>query len=208
MKTIVLASRKGGAGKTTLSCHLAVEAERAGEGPVALIDTDRMAGLAKWWEARAAETPALVRADPDLPTALAASRALDARYVVVDTAPAAGVSVEEAVRFADLVLVPVLPSPDDLRAIGETIGLIERARRPMVFVINRVKPRTRLANEAVIALSQHGTVAPVMVSDRIAYAAAKTDGLVAQELAGEGRAGEEMAELWAYVRRQAEKVTL
>jgi chromosome partitioning protein len=40
MQTIVLASQKGGAGKTTTARHLAVEAERQGEGPVALIDTD------------------------------------------------------------------------------------------------------------------------------------------------------------------------
>ena len=48
MRTIILASRKGGAGKTTLTCHLAVEAERRGHGPVGIIDTDDMAGLAKW----------------------------------------------------------------------------------------------------------------------------------------------------------------
>ena len=55
MRTITLASRKGGAGKTTLTCHLAVEAERQGHGPVGIIDTDEMAGLAKWWDVRVAE---------------------------------------------------------------------------------------------------------------------------------------------------------
>lgn len=48
MHVLVLASQKGGAGKTTLSRHLAVEAERAGEGPVILIDADPQGGLASW----------------------------------------------------------------------------------------------------------------------------------------------------------------
>ena len=57
MHVIVLASQKGGAGKTTLSRHLAVEAERAGEGPVILIDADPQGGLAGWWNRRRADTP-------------------------------------------------------------------------------------------------------------------------------------------------------
>src|SRR5215472_7092841 len=57
MRTIVLASRKGGAGKTTLSGHIAVEAERAGAGPVAVIDMDPMGSLSAWWNARKADTP-------------------------------------------------------------------------------------------------------------------------------------------------------
>lgn len=46
MRVIVLASQKGGSGKTTLAGHLAVEAERQGAGPVALIDTDPQGSLA------------------------------------------------------------------------------------------------------------------------------------------------------------------
>ena len=55
---VVFASQKGGAGKTTLSGHLAVEAEQQGDGPVALIDTDPQGSLTKWWNVRMAETPA------------------------------------------------------------------------------------------------------------------------------------------------------
>ena len=52
MRGLVLASQKGGAGKTTLSRHLAVEAERAGAGPVVLLDADPQGGLAAWWNRR------------------------------------------------------------------------------------------------------------------------------------------------------------
>jgi chromosome partitioning protein len=199
MQTIVMASRKGGAGKTTLSCHLAVEAERQGCGPVAIVDTDEMAGLAKWWDARAADTPVLARADPDLATALRALDGAGVRLTIVDTPPAASASVAGCVDLADLVLVPVRPSPDDLRAVGVTVEMVERAGKRMVFVINQVKPRVRLTGQAAIALSQHGTVAPVMVADRIDYAACKTDGRTATELDPTGRAAEEIAALWSYL---------
>ena len=45
MKTIVIASQKGGAGKTTLAAHLAVTAEQEGAGPAVLIDTDPQGSL-------------------------------------------------------------------------------------------------------------------------------------------------------------------
>ena len=52
MHVIALASREGGAGKTTLASHLAVEAEKAGSGPIAVVDTDPQGGLAGWWNGR------------------------------------------------------------------------------------------------------------------------------------------------------------
>ncbi|MFB8916248.1 nucleotide-binding protein, partial [Xanthomonas phaseoli] len=62
MKTLVLASQKGGAGKTTLAAHLAIAAELAGAGPVVLIDTDPQGSLSAWWNSRDANTPALAAA--------------------------------------------------------------------------------------------------------------------------------------------------
>lgn len=204
MKTIVLASRKGGAGKTTLSCHLAVEAERAGAGPVAVIDTDEMAGLSKWWDARKAETPVMVRAEPDLAAALDLLRSRGYRTVFVDTPPAISRTVSSTIALADLVLIPVQPSPDDLRAVSVSVDLCRAAKKPLAFVINRVKPRVKLTGEAAIALSQHGVVAPSMVWDRTDYAAAKVDGLTAQEVDPTGRAATEIRDLWAYVAHRLE----
>ena len=58
MKTIVLASQKGGAGKTTIAAHLAVAAELAGDSPCVMIDTDPQESLVAWWNCRQSETPA------------------------------------------------------------------------------------------------------------------------------------------------------
>ena len=199
MFVTVLASRKGGAGKTTLACHLAVEADRAGFGPVAVIDLDPMGGLSGWWDARKAGSPILVRVETSLADTLAALRGGGVATVIVDTPPSIGAEVSEAMDEADLVVVPCQASPDDLRAVGRTVDAVARAGKPMIFVINRVKPRTRLTAEAAVALSQHGTLAPTFVFDRTDYAAAKADGLTAQELESGGKAAEEMRGLWAYI---------
>ena len=63
MDIVTIASQKGGAGKTTLSAHLAVEAERTGAGPVAVVDIDPQGSLADWWNQRAAETPLFAAVD-------------------------------------------------------------------------------------------------------------------------------------------------
>jgi chromosome partitioning protein len=197
MRIIVLASRKGGAGKTTLTCHLAVEAERRGHGPVGIIDTDDMAGLGAWWDARAATAPLLARPEPHLAAALAALRARGCQLVLIDTPPA--LDVTAAIAVADLVVIPVQATPDDLRAVGVTVLVAEGAGKPVLFVINRVKPRVRLTADAEAALARHGAVAPVHIFDRTDYAAAKIDGRTAPELEPAGRAAGEIAALWNFI---------
>ena len=61
MRVLAMASQKGGSGKTTLSGHLAVQAQRAGAGPVVLIDIDPQGSLADWWNEREAEYPAFAQ---------------------------------------------------------------------------------------------------------------------------------------------------
>lgn len=201
MRVIVVTSRKGGGGKTTLAVHLAVEAERAGVGLVGIIDVDTMCGSAGWWDKRKAVSPCYAHPnDPDLATGLDKLRARGCALAIIDTPPQMLPDVALSIILrADLVLVPVQPSPDDLDAIGFTITLIERARRPAVFVLNRVKPRVRLTGEAAINLSQYGTVAPVTMGDRYLYAGAKADGRTAPELEPAGPAAAEMQALWSYV---------
>lgn len=199
----VLASRKGGGGKTTLASHLSVEAGHAGYGPVAVVDLDPMGGLSGWWDARKADTPALARVETSLADTLTALRAGGYQTIFIDTPPSVGVEVAEAIAVSDMVIVPCKPSPDDLRAVGRTVDAVTRAGKPMIFVINMTKPRTRLTAEAAVALSQHGIVASTFVADRTDYAAAKADGLAAQELDPDGKAAQEMRELWSYIARRA-----
>jgi chromosome partitioning protein len=199
MRTLVVASRKGGSSKTSLSAHLAVEAERVGHGPVVVIDTDPQRGLAGWWDARVAETPVLVNIAGDLAATLAALREQGAATVIIDTPPQASPEIQEAVALADLVLIPVRPSPNDLRAVGSTINMVRAEKRKMTFVITQANSRAKITNEAVITLSQYGTVAPTLMGFRQDYATSMTDGRSAGELDASSPSAKEISDLWSYL---------
>lgn len=199
MHVITIASRKGGAGRTTVASLMAVEACRCGYGPVAMLDTDEMGGLTKWWEARKAETPVLAEVAGGIAKTLAALKKRGFQLVVIDTASSSTKGTVEVMEHADLVLVPVQPSPDDLRAVGATLNLARSANRKFVFVLNQVKKRTRITADAAKALSRHGPLAPATLGNRTSYAEAKTGGLSAPEVDPNGPAAAEVAALWAYI---------
>lgn len=200
MKTIVLASQKGGAGKTTLAAHLAIEAERVGAGPAVLIDTDPQGSLAAWWNSRQADTPALAATTlAELPAKLEALAAAGYKLAVIDTPPAITGAIRDVVKLADLVVIPTRPSPHDLRAVGSTVDIAQETGRPFVFAVTQAKPTARLTVQAVAALSAHGTVAPSIIHDRVDFAASMVDGRTVQETDPKGRSAGEIIELFAFV---------
>ena len=75
----------------------------------------------------------------------------------------------------------------------------------MVFVINGAAQRAKITGEAAIALSQHGTVAPVTLYQRTDFAASMIDGRTAQEIDPISRSAGEIVELWKYVDTQLNK---
>ena len=200
MHIIAVASQKGGSGKTTLAGHLGVAAQLSGAGPVALVDTDPQGSLAEWWNCRTAETPLFARTSTQrLANDVEQMRELGIKLLVIDTPPAIEATITEVIRLADLVIVPARPSPHDLRAAGATVELVERLAKPLVFVINAATPRARITAEAAMALSQHGTLAPVVLYQRTVYAASMIDGRTVMEVPGDPRSGEEMMQLWSYI---------
>jgi chromosome partitioning protein len=209
VKTIVFASQKGGGGKTTLSGHIAVEAERTGyPGGVVMMDMDPQASLSGWYRERKSETPQMVARLPGgLCVTLNEIRASGIGLVVIDTPPAITDSIKEAVQEADLVVVPAKPSPHDLRAVGATADIVASTRRQMVFVINQATQRARITNEALIALSEHGAVAPIMVHHRVDFQTSMVDGRTAVEVNPDSKSAEEIRKLWEYLRNRLERTT-
>ena len=200
MRIIAFASQKGGSGKTTLAGHMAVQAERSGAGPVAIVDTDPQGSLSDWWNARELDTPVFAqtfisRLDEDL----AKMRDMGIELLIFDTPPAITATIEQVIRVCDLVVVPTRPSPHDLRAVGATVDLCEKLDRPVVFVVNGATHRARITAEAAIALSQHGTVAPITVHHRTEFAASMIDGRTVMEVSCNNRSIEEMTKLWDYL---------
>lgn len=209
MRVIVVASRKGGCGKSTLAAHLSVQAHRQGSGPVALVDLDPQGSLSDWLNGRKSAWPAFcdVGRGGGLARTLEALRAeKSANLVIIDTPPAAASSaIRSVLDLADLVLVPVVPSPNDLRAIGNTLGAIEDAGKPLVFVLN-IATSPRMTHEASSALSQHGTVAPVIIRSRTDFRSSMTDGRVAVEINPASKSAEEIAGLWTYLNNRLIKL--
>ena len=206
MRVLALASQKGGSGKTTLSGHLAVQAQRAGAGPVVLIDIDPQGSLADWWNEREAEMPAFAQTTvARLVTDLEMLRQKGFKLAVIDTPPAITVAIQSVLSVAELVVIPTRPSPHDLRAAGATVELCERAGKPLIFVVNAATPRAKITYEAAVALSQHGTVAPVTLHHRTDYAASMIDGRTVMEIEPDGKSAQEIVELWTYVADRLEK---
>ncbi|MSP83753.1 MAG: ParA family protein [Alphaproteobacteria bacterium] len=207
MRVIVFTSQKGGSGKTTLSGHVAVQAELAGHGPVALIDTDPQGSLAAWWNARTAEAPVFVQTTVQrLFADLEELRARGIRLVVIDTPPAVTSTIRNVVAYADLVVIPTRPSPHDLRAVGATLDIVEGRNKPLVFVVNDATPRARITSDAAIALSQHGTVAPTTIHHRTDFASSMIDGRTVMECDAGSRSTVEIAELWTYLNARLQKI--
>ena len=201
MKIIVITSQKGGSGKTTLAAHLAVEAERSGDAPAWLIDTDEQGTLSQWHERREQDTPQ--RAEMPfarLADGLANMAERGATYCFIDTAPTISEQSAALVNLADLVLIPVRPSPADLWAVSETVALVKNARKPFLFVITQAKPQATITAQTVAALSQHGQVAQSFITDRVPYAGAMTGGRTAPELSPKSAAAEEVAGLWKNIK--------
>lgn len=200
MRVVVFASQKGGSGKTTLAGHVAVQAELAGAGPVALIDADPQGSLAKWWNAREARMPAFIQSQfSSLYQDIESAREQGFRLVVIDTPPAVTRAISEVVAHADLVIVPTRPSPHDLRAVGPTVDIIEGRKKQMVFVVNAATARAKITMEAAVALSQHGTVAPVTVHNRLDFAASMIDGRTVMEIDPMSKSASEVVDLWRYL---------
>ncbi len=204
---ITVAQQKGGAGKTTLAANLAVALAMGPEGArkVALLDADPQKSLARWQELRGARGRNGVAIDF---VAVAAwrigieleriARAHD--VVVIDSPPQIDTDARQAVRAANLVLVPLQPSPPDLWAAEGTLKLAASERRPARLVLNRAPAgvRLRAAIESEIAARGLPVLAAVL-GNRAAFASSFALGSSVLEAAPRSVAAAEMAALAAEV---------
>jgi chromosome partitioning protein len=199
MHVVVLHTPKGGSGKSTLARELAVAAVQAGL-QAALADLDPQGTTTGWYRRRAAPAPPLVRFDPAGRGDELAAAGLD--LLVVDTPPGQPPYLSQVLSLADIVLVPVRPTPDDLLAAAPIAHSLARCRS-WAFVLSQVPPRSRLTAGAVRQLAGLGRVAPVQITFRADFPAAAIEGKAAIEFSG--KAAAETAALFAYVRTLMEE---
>ncbi|WP_247637238.1 AAA family ATPase [Methylobacterium sp. 37f] len=209
MHVILVATQKGGAGKSTICAHFGALAER--QGKTLLIDADPQGSLTDWYTSRQAETPLLVQADatnigPILDTAAGEGIA----WVIIDSAPHNAPLMASLMSRASVTVVPVRPGPFDLKAAGKTLDMARALKAPIACIINAAPPITRenepsvVAEARIVLTSMGAPVLPGQVSQRASFSHALITGQSVTEYDPDGRAASEIAAMWSAVTKLAE----
>jgi len=219
MHVVTFVSQKGGSGKSTLCVSLAVAAQLDGRR-VALVDLDPQGSTAAWVEARGklrkwmpedtrpSEIPlrkvGAARIGAWLDEAQARNKGGDL-LVLIDTPGNASEDVTAALRGADAVLIPVQPSPQDMRALGPTLRQVrDHAAGKFAFILSRASHlQVRENAEICDVLAKHGPVAAA-ITDRVEFKRAIGLGFGPHESTTTSKAAAEIDNLWDHVKRQIE----
>ena len=204
MRTISIVSQKGGAGKTTLAIHLAAMAAATGHTPI-IIDLDPQATAAAWSDWRAGEQPEVVTAPHTrLIETLSKAEKLGADIAIIDTPPHSDAAAVQAVKAADLVLIPCRPHAFDLHAVKTTADLTNLTQRPVCVVFNGVQPQaTAVVLQAQDIVQAIGlSFAPVFLSQRAAFLSAAGAGKTVMDIEPIGKAAREVEALWQWASEQ------
>ena len=176
MPVIAIANQKGGTGKTTLSTNLAVAFSQTGR--VCLLDADAQGSSQDWADSQGQARCNLDVLAADPARLLQDVRLLRAEYDWVIIDGPAGISriTADAVRVADVVLIPAKPSPFDVWAASTIVAAVKarqatsRGLPKAAFVITMAKTRTLLGRQIEAALEEYGLPAlESRTTERVSY---------------------------------------
>lgn len=205
---VAFLNQKGGVGKTTLALNLA--ALWASNGlRVTVLDADPQASALDWAQARSHAGLPRAFGVVGLPRETLHHEASDlaraADHLIIDGPPRVAPLLRSALLAADLVIVPVQPSPLDGWASAEMLRLLDEARiyRPDLrarFLLNRCATRTLIARETKDALAAQQTAAlRHTIGQRVLFAQAMMRGQTVAELEPDGLAAAEIAAVAAEI---------
>jgi len=186
MRVVALLNQKGGSCKTTTATNLARALQMDG-ADVLLVDSDPQ-GSARDWAAVREDQPVTV-VGIDRPTIERDLKHIAKKdIVVIDGAPQAADLAVSALKAADLVLIPVQPSPYDIWATSDLVDLVKQrmeiteGRLQAAFVVTRAIKGTRIGAEVTEALA--GYELPVLesrITQRVIYPVSATAGTTVLE---------------------------
>ena len=197
-KIIAVLNQKGGAGKTTLSTNLARALQLGGE-KVLLVDSDPQ-GSARDWNA-AGNGDLLPVVGLDRPTLAKDIQAIveNQDWLIIDGAPQIAELAVAAIKCADVILIPVQPSPYDVWACEDLVDIIKtrqeiaNGKPKAAFVISRVIKNTQLSKEIGEALEGYGLpVFKYFTSQRVIYPKSAVTGSTVLDVDGAGEAAAEI----------------
>jgi len=211
MNVITVASRKGGAGKTTLTAHLAGHAHDLGRRCL-VIDADPQGSLSLCNALREEQALPLLTAERGIERALALAAVENYDYVFIDTAPTLWVMVQTAIRAATLVVVPARPGFLDLAAVRETVKTASDFNKPYAVVLNACPVKRGDKEAPTVAQSraylEHYGI-PVwsgQVSQRAGFVLSLAGGASSGEEGAQSPAAEEIGRLWTAIERSVEAI--
>tara|TARA_B100000809_G_C15064576_1_gene503702 strand:+ start:736 stop:1374 length:639 start_codon:yes stop_codon:yes gene_type:complete len=200
-KVITVAQQKGGTGKTTLVVQLALAFIKYHNLKVAIIDTDPQGSLGKWFMIRSdnglSETN-LTFKTASLWGAQYESKILkqDHDIIFIDTPPKIESDARPAIEAADLVLIPVAPSPVDFWATEGIIEIAKKAKRKILIQINRANYRSKLINKTHEYISSIKVKATdTLIGHRQIYVASMGEGKAVVEKQRKSKAVDEIKKL-------------
>jgi chromosome partitioning protein len=175
MKTILVASSKGGAGKSTIATNLAANFALEGKRTV-LVDADPQGSSTRWAERRAEMESAVLPIDASRKRPWRSYLPEDAERVVIDAAAGAmAADLDSFLEQVDAVVVPVLPSALDIEAtVGflNTLSKVQRIHKrklPVGLVLNRSRPWTNTSQQALEMLKSWPYPVVAQLRDTQAY---------------------------------------
>ncbi len=211
MNVITIASRKGGVGKSTLTAHMAAFAHTLGKRCL-LIDADPQGSLTLWHQMRRDGEPRLVSASRGIERLVAYARLEGYEWVFIDTAPTLWVVVQEAIRAATMVVIPVRPGFFDIAAVSETVATARERNKPYAVVINAAPVKREDKEAPAVTASRHEfdrLAIPAwagQISQRTAYVGTLAVGASAAEIQADPACGTEISRLWSAIERSVEAI--
>lgn len=211
MNVLAFASRKGGAGKSTLAAHLATHVH-CPTRPCLLIDDDPQGSLTLWNELRGEARLPLKTVKRGIRRIVKKAKRHGIEWIFIDTPPINCVSVIEAIEAATLVIIPCRPGLFDIDAVQETIAFAREARTPYAVVFNAAPPKRGDIEAPAVTLARRCLAkldVPVwggQISHRVSFSLALSEGEGVKDYDSDPGSAAEISGLWSAIEKSVKAI--